>query len=211
MARHTSTIAAALTVSAALLLTACGGGSDDASKDKIKGADKGPTGPSASASSPAAPGVQRPAIKLPKGFQADFEGWTNSDPELQSVLNDGKERLRATYAAIGDSNPKADYLAFYSTQAALATGSEWVKGYKGLTITGKVTAYNPEVHLKGKKTATLFYCVDEGKGYSKNLKTGKLSGTPKGESPKVRYSTGLGKTAEGIWQTTTVESEAGGC
>ncbi|MGX1909813.1 hypothetical protein ACWIID_13225 [Streptomyces phaeochromogenes] len=209
MARRTVTTAAALAASAALLLTACGGG-DDSSSDGIKGADKG-SSPSASAS--AASKADRPVIELPKTFQADFEGWTDSDPELQTALNDGKERLRASYAAIIDGDPEAASMSFYSGQGAMSTGSAWVKGYKGLTIVGEVKAYAPEITYIGKtkKRATLFYCVDESKGFSKDLKTGEKAGTPKGESPKVQYRTSLGREANGVWKTQTVETKPGGC
>ncbi|WP_326721299.1 hypothetical protein OHT59_19515 [Streptomyces sp. NBC_00243] len=213
MARRTLTTAtAAFAASAALLLTACGG-SDDSSSDDIKGADTGSSSPSASVSASAASDADRPDIKLPDSFQADFEGWTNSDPELQTALDDGKERLRASYAAIIDGDPEASYLAYYSGTSALSTGSAWVKGYKGLTITGEVKAYDPEISYLGdaKSRATLFYCVDESKGFSKDLKTGETAGTPEGESPKVLYRTSLGKQANGVWKTLTVETEPGGC
>ncbi len=210
MARRTVTTAAAFATAAALLLTACGG-SDDSSSDDIKGADQGSSSPSASAS--AASQADRPDIKLPKSFQTEFEGWTDSDPELQTALNDGKERLRASYAAIIDGDPEAAAMSFYSGPAAMSTGSAWVKGYKGLTIIGEVKVYDPEVTYIGKtkKRATLFYCVDESKGFSKNLRTGEKAGTPKGESPKVQYRTSLGREASGVWKTQTVETEAGGC
>jgi len=208
--RALTTTAAALTITASLLLTGCGGG-DDSSSGDIKGADTGSKSPSASAS--AASDTKRPAIKLPASFKADFEGWTNSDPELQTALNDGKERLRASYAAIIAEDPELSALSFYSGTSAMSTGSVWVKGYKGLTIIGKVRAYNPEVAYIGKTKAraTLLYCVDEGKGYSKDLKTGETAGTPKGESPLVQYRTSLGKQADGVWKTMTVETQPGGC
>ncbi|MER5222103.1 hypothetical protein [Streptomyces flaveus] len=213
MARRSAPIAATFAATAALLLTACGGGDESSSPEDIKGADTGSSNPSPSASASAASDAERPVIKLPESFQANFEGWTNSDPELQTVLNDGKERLRASYAAIIAGDPEADSLSFYSGQAAMSTGSAWVKGYKGLTITGEVKVYDPEVTYLGKnKTrATLFYCVDESKGYSKNLKTGETAGTPEGESPKVQYRTSLGKEANGVWKTMTVETEPGAC
>lgn len=200
--------AAAFAMSAALLLAGCGGG-DGGSPDDIKGADTASGSPSASAASDA----KRPTIELSDSFQAKFEGWTNSDPELQTALNDGKERLRASYAAIiaGDSEYSA--LSFYSGTSAMSTGSTWVKAYKGLTIIGEVKVYDPQVQYVGdtKKRATLFYCVDESKGYSKDLKTGETAGTPKGESPLVQYRTSLGKQSDGVWKTMTVETEPGGC
>jgi hypothetical protein len=209
--RALTTAAAAFAATAALLLTACGGGGGDSSSDDIKGADSGSSSPSASAS--AASGANRPVIKLPDSFQAKFEGWTNSDPELQTALNDGKERLRASYAAIIAGDPEYSALAFYSEQSAMSTGSTWVKGYKGLTIIGEVKVYDPQITYLGnsKKRATLFYCVDESKGYSKDLKTGETAGTPKGESPLVQYRTSMGKQADGVWKTMTVETQPGGC
>ncbi|MDN0193606.1 hypothetical protein [Streptomyces sp. S.PNR 29] len=208
--RALTTTAAAFAATAALLLTACGGG-DDSSSDDIKGADSGSGSPSASAS--AASGTKRPVIKLPDSFQAKFDSWTNSDPELQTALNDGKERLRASYAAIIAGDPQYSALAFYSGQSAMSTGAAWVKGYKGLTIIGEVKVYDPRITYLGnsKKRATLFYCVDESKGYSKDLKTGETAGTPKGESPRVQYRTSLGKQADGVWKTMTVETQPGGC
>jgi hypothetical protein len=207
------TTTAAFAAAATLLLTACGGGSDNSSSDKIKGADQGSGSPSASASASAASDANRPTIKLPASFQTDFQGWTNSATELQTALNDGKERLRASYAAIIASDPEASYLSFYSGASAMSTGSAWVKGYKGLTIIGKVKAYDPQISYLGKQKsrALLSYCVDESKGYSKDLKTGETAGTPKGESPKVLYRTSLGKQPTGVWKTLTVETEPGGC
>ncbi|MEU7717388.1 hypothetical protein [Streptomyces tibetensis] len=208
--RALPSIATALTATAALLLTGCGGG-DKSSSDDIKGADSGSGNPSASAS--AASGTKRPVINLPDSFKADFAGWTNSDPHLQTALNDGKERLRASYAAIIAGDPEFSALSFYSGTSAMSTGSEWVKEYKGLTIVGEVKAYNPEISYIGdtKKRALLVYCVDEGKGYSKDLKTGEKSGTPKGESPLVQYRTSLGEQADGVWRTMTVETQPGDC
>ncbi|MGW7068556.1 hypothetical protein ACWGII_10495 [Streptomyces sp. NPDC054855] len=209
MARRSMPALAALAASTTLLLTACGGGGSDDSSDKIEGAGQGSNKPSATASPSS--DVNRPKITLPESFKADFAGWTDSDPKIQSILDDGKERLRGTYAAIGEADPKAGYLAFYSARSALATGEEWVAGYKGMTITGEVKAYSPEAEIREKGRATLFYCVDESKGYSKDLKTGKKEGTPEGESPKVQYRTALEKGDNGVWKTTSVETDPGGC
>ncbi|MGW3494242.1 hypothetical protein [Streptomyces sp. NPDC001020] len=213
MARRALTATAtALTATATLLLTACGGGGDGKSED-IKGAGTESGKPSASASPSQASSTKRPGIKLPDSFKADFEGWSNSDPELQTALNDGRERLRASYAAIVAGDPEFSALSFYSGTSAMSTGSAWVKGYKGLTIIGSVKVSDPRISYidQAKKRATLFYCVDESKGYSKDLKTGETAGTPKGESPRVQYRTSLGKQADGVWKTMTVETQPGGC
>lgn len=213
MNRRFLPVAVAITASAALLLTGCGSGSnDDGSSDKIKGAGGGDKDASATASESAKPdGAKRPEIKLPKSFQVDFAGWTNSDPKLQTILDDGKDRLRAGYAAIIAGDPQDNALKFYSSGAALKSAPAWVKTYKGLTLKGSIRVFDPQVHVSNEGFGVLFYCVDEAKGYTKNLKTGKVAGTPAGDDPKVQYRTRLDKNAKGVWQTSTVQTERGGC
>lgn len=86
-------VAAALTAAKALLLTACGSsGSSNETSDTIKGADGGDKNASASTNTSAEPdGARRPEIKLPKSLQVDFTDWSNSDPKLQAIMDDGKE------------------------------------------------------------------------------------------------------------------------
>jgi hypothetical protein len=204
-------VTAALTATAALLLTACGsGGGDDSASDKIKGADQGASSPSVSASASSA-AAGRPEITLPKTFEADFELWTNSDAKLQAILDDGKERLRAGYAAIIAGDPEDEALKFYSAGQAIKSAPDWVKTYKGLTLKGEVRVSDPQVHISNEGFGVLFYCVDEAKGYTRDLKTGKVEGTPEGEDPKVQYRTRLDKNSDGVWQTSTIQTERGAC
>ncbi|MEV8568643.1 hypothetical protein AB0436_24190 [Streptomyces sp. NPDC051322] len=213
MARRTPIIAAALAVSAGLLLTACGGGGDSSS-DKIKGADEGSSSPPA-ASASTSPDATRPKIEIPKSFQLDFQGWTSSDSDEQAVLNDGKEQVKAGYAAIIANDPEADYLAFYDTDAGLSQDRNWIKTYtdKDLTVIGKAPVYDAKATLLGsnKTRAMLSYCMDESKAYSKNRKTGKTEGNPAGTDPEVFYTSTLQKSDKGVWQTVSVDSKRGGC
>lgn len=120
-------LTAALTASAALLLTACGsGGGDDSSSDKIEGAEGG--GSKASAGASEKPKAGRPEVKLPGSFKADFAGWQNSDPKRQAILDDGKERLKAEYLAIIDSDPQSKAVSFYNSQQALTSSRAYIKG-----------------------------------------------------------------------------------
>lgn len=211
MARRTLSLTAVITTVAALLLTACGG-SDDSSSGDIKGADTASRTPSASASVPGG-GAKRPEVTIPKSFTLDFKTWTSGDPVEQAVLNDGKQRYRATIAAIIAGDPKADYLAFYNVGGALSTGQAYVKGYsdKNLTLIGKATVSDPKVTLLDKERATLIYCVDEGQGYTKDRKTGAEEGTPKDVNPHVQYVTGLRLDPDGIWKTADVRTQRGRC
>ncbi|MEU4997755.1 hypothetical protein [Streptomyces sp. NPDC021622] len=203
---------ATLTASAALLLTACGsGGGDDGSSDKIEGAGGGSK---ASASPSAKPdGAKRPEIKIPAEFQANFSGWTNSDPKAQGVLDDGKEELRAKYAAIIEGNPDSDAVAFYNSGASLTTARKWIKGFTETddSLIGEVKAYNPKVNVNGKDTAVFFYCVDERKASTKNRKTKKVTATPDTPDSVLQYRARLTKSKQGVWQTVSLETVPGGC
>ncbi|QQM42721.1 hypothetical protein [Streptomyces liliifuscus] len=215
MARRTVTTAAALAATAALLLTACGGG-DDSSSDDIKGADKGSGSPSASASSSGSSKVERPEITIPSSFKLTFESWTSSDSKEQAVLDDAKEELRAGYAAIIANDPDSEALAFYDTETGLPQSKKWIKSYtdKNVTVIGELPAFDPKVTLVDSgdgRTASLRYCTDESKAYTKNRKTGKEVGNPAGTDPEVVYVVTLRESAQGVWQNASVTSKRGGC
>ncbi|MEU6176437.1 hypothetical protein [Streptomyces coeruleorubidus] len=209
--RAASTTAATLTATAALLLTACGGGGDGKSSDGIKGTGSGPS-PSASASSP--PGPEHPEITIPSSFRLTFENWTSSDPVEQAVLNDGKEEIRAGYAAIIENDPDSEAVAFYDTEGVRGQTKEWIKSYtdKNLTVIGKLPVFNPKVTLaKNGKGALLSYCTDESAAKTRNRKTSKVEGNPAGTDPYVLYSVSLAKNEQGVWQNASVHSERGAC
>ncbi|MFF8536217.1 hypothetical protein ACF07B_30380 [Streptomyces sp. NPDC015532] len=215
MNRPARLVVVALTASTALLLTACGsGGGDDSSSDKIKGADSGGAKASASPSVPASQdGAGRPKITLSKDFQANFEGWTNGDPKLQAILNDGREELRSKYAAIIESNPDSDAVAFYNSGTSLASAREWIKRFTdtGDGLIGKVTVYNPQVHINDSGSGVLFYCVDERKASTKSRKTGKVTTTPDKPESVLQYRARLDKTSQGVWKNVSLTTVAGGC
>ncbi|WP_309032137.1 hypothetical protein [Streptomyces alfalfae] len=215
MTRSLRLVTAALTASAALLLTACGsGGGDSDASDKIEGADGGGAKASASASPGSKPdGSDRPEIKLPGSFRMDFVTWTNSDPKLQAILDDGKEQLRGDHAAIIDGDADAAYVKFYNSGASLQGSRKWIKQYvdDDLTLVGKMRISDPKVEINDSGEGVLFYCVDEGKAFTKNRKTGEKRGTPPGDDPRLLYRTMLHKSADGVWQTTRSQTERGGC
>ncbi|MGX5213354.1 hypothetical protein ACWKT3_32475 [Streptomyces violaceus] len=198
---------------AALLLTACGDGDDKPSGD-IEGADTGAS-PSASASASTPSGVKRPEVTLPSSFRLTFKNWTSSDPDEQAVLNDGKEQLRAGYAAIIENKPDGgNALAFYDTEAGLSQDREWLKSYtdKNVTVIGELPVFDPQATLFAKKTkAQLRYCTDESKAQTKHRKTGEVVGTPPGTDPQVSYVVTMQKSEQGVWQTVSTNSKRGGC
>ncbi|MFH8564828.1 hypothetical protein [Streptomyces sp. NPDC017988] len=213
MTRSTRLVAAALTASAALLLTACGGSDDDKDNKKIAGADTESSASPSTSATPSDTAAGRPKITLPKSFQADFQGWTNSDPKKQAILNDGKQELLAEYAAIIEGNPDSEALAFYTDEAAGQSARKWIKGFvdKDLVLTGRATVSKPQVSIADDGSGVLFYCVDESKGSTKNTKTGKVEHTPQNSKARVQYRNRLDKTPQGVWKTRYSETDRGGC
>ncbi|QKW08591.1 hypothetical protein HUT18_21690 [Streptomyces sp. NA04227] len=214
MKRSTLSAAAAVAASLVLALSACSSGGDDDGSDEIEGAGGGSDKPSASASTSEPPSkAGRPEVKLPSDFTMQFEGWKNSDPELQAILDDGREHVRADHAAVIDADADAKYLHFYNEGESLVSSQTWVKQYikANVTLVGEITVSEPQAKVVKKDTGVLTYCLDEGKAFAKNRKTGKQTGTPEGDSPRLQYRTTLVKSPEGVWRTTTADTKRGGC
>ncbi|MFG3100145.1 hypothetical protein ACGFZL_06460 [Streptomyces sp. NPDC048182] len=210
--RTRTTTAAALLTTATLFLSACGGSSDGSSdKDVIEGADTSTT-PSASPT-PTAPadGIDRPRVKLPAGDIMVFDPETTGDSRTNAVLRDNAEYLRAIDEAIDDQNPKSEALSFYSKDASYLASVEWVGGFvkDGNTVTGTVRYFDRKVAFSKDGSAGLTYCADESKGFTKDIKTGKVDVTPVSKNSYVFYNERLRKNKAGVWQTTMSSSERG--
>ncbi|AYG81192.1 hypothetical protein DWB77_03334 [Streptomyces hundungensis] len=212
MNRRALPAVAALTATVALLLTACGSNDKPKDSDKIAGADQSAK-PSASASpSASAPaGVERPKIELPADLTMTFEPANTGDPVKEAVLSDGAERMRAVNVAITGGDPKYAALNYYNSGKALEAASAWVEKFKkaGLSMTGSLRYYDRQVTLNQDKSASLNFCADESKGYSKDIKTGKAKVTTPSKNDFILYSTRLEKNSAGVWQTTRIVSTAG--
>jgi hypothetical protein len=194
-----------------LLLTGCGGEDEKPeANDKIAGADTGTESP-ASPTASAAGETERPEISLPSDLKLLFEDAETGDPVKDAVLADNAERMRAVDAAITGTDPKGQALGFYNTGKALEAALSWVGQFKdaGATITGEVRYYDREVELKDETSATLTFCADESKGFSKDKKTGEIAKTPVTKNSYVLYNTRLDKNADGVWQTSQILSVRG--
>ncbi|MFI6091371.1 hypothetical protein [Streptomyces sp. NPDC051218] len=216
MKRRTLPVAAALAATAALLLTACGGGDDEKSSDndKINGADQGSEkkesgSPSASEGSGSA--AKRPEMTLPKDVTETFANWKTGDSTKDAVLADAGRAQTAVTFAITQGNADEPALGFYQDGDALVGSAQWVKAIvdSGSTYYGKVRYFAPKLSVIDKDTASLVYCSDESKAFNKNRKTGKVTKTPASDNSYVTYSTRLNKNAQGIWQTTKLQSKRG--
>jgi hypothetical protein len=203
-------LAATVTATAALLLTACGSSdSDSKANDKIAGADTG--GPASASPSASGGAVDRPDMTLPKDVTETFEGWKTGDATKDVILADaGRAQTAVTYA-VTQGTPNAPALSFYQAGAALAGSQDWVKGIvdSGLTYYGSVRYFAPNISVFNKKSAGVSYCADESQAFNKNRKTNKVDKAPATDDSYVLYSTRLEKNSEGVWQTTKLESERG--
>jgi hypothetical protein len=203
--------AAVAGAAAVLLLTACGGGDGKPEgDDKAAGADAGgraSVSPSVSAST--SPG--RPKTELPSDLTLTFEGPRTGDSVKDAVLADNAERMRAVDAAITGTDPEGEALGYYNTGKALEAALSWVQQFKdaGATVTGEARYYDRTVTLKGGTSASLTFCADEGKGYSKDKKTGRIDKTPVTKNSYVFYNTRLDKNSAGVWQTSQIISTRG--
>jgi hypothetical protein len=209
--RRNLPVAVALAASAALLLTACGGGGDTPEgNDKIAGAETGGTtsaSPSASASIPA----DRPTITLPGAVKDVFDDWKTGDPTKDTALADAAAAQTAVNEAILKGTTDTPAMAFYYKGDALIASAKWVQKWldAGLTYTGTTRYLKPEITMFDEKSAAVTFCADETQAYNKDRKTGKVDKTAPSDESYVLYSTRLEKNDEGVWQTSSGTSERG--
>ncbi|MFJ4920133.1 hypothetical protein [Streptomyces sp. NPDC088725] len=212
MNRRSTSAAAAIAVTGALLLSACGSGDDSkpADPDKIAGADdptEKPTSPSPTA--PAAPG--RPKIELPADITYTFDWKKTGDKDKDAVLSDGEQSIKAVDMAIAKQNSQDKAYQFYYEGEAAAGTDAFIKRYvdaKART-TGHYRFYNESLSLAEGDNATFSYCEDQGKAYVKHLADDKIDKTPVTEKSYVNYDTALHKNEQGVWVIQKILSQSG--
>ncbi|MGW6703696.1 hypothetical protein ACWGDE_02205 [Streptomyces sp. NPDC054956] len=209
MNRRTLPVAVAATATAALLLTACGGG-DTKANDKITGTESSAP-PSASPSASPSQAANRPKITLPDDVKNVYEGWTTGDPVKDAILSDVTNRANATDAAIANNDAESAAIPFYYQREALIGASTWIAKFKkdDLTVTGTTRFYNPKIQMFSDTAAGVVYCTDEGQAFAKERKTGKVLTTPVTKDSYVTYNVRMDKNQQGIWQTTQMDSKRG--
>ncbi|MEH0418861.1 hypothetical protein [Streptomyces sp. B21-083] len=213
MKRRSLPVAAALVASAALLLTACGGDEGESKdNDKIAGADTGETSasPTASASASAA-SAGRPKIELPADLSYSFTPEETGDAVKDAVLKDNAEMIRALDAAIVAQNPRLPALEFYTEGEGAVAAQQWVKEFTDAkwTVTGAVRYFDRQVTISSKESASLSYCADESKGFSKVIKTNEIKKTPVSKDSYVVYGVQVQKNKDGVWETLKIQSTRG--
>ncbi|MFF3405702.1 hypothetical protein ACFYW8_05690 [Streptomyces sp. NPDC002742] len=203
---------AAAGATAALLLTACGGGGGDKPKanDKIAGAATGGTtsaapGPSATQS------AGRPKIELPSDLTITFTPEASGDAVQDAILKDNAELVRALNAAIDAQNPRLPALEFYTEGEGAVAAQQWVQSFKavGWTVTGTVRYFDRQVTVNSKDSASLSYCADESKGFSKVIKTGEVKKTKTTKNSYIAYGIQVEKNKQGVWELVKIASTRG--
>ncbi|MFD5814892.1 hypothetical protein [Streptomyces sp. NPDC127038] len=208
---RSSTAAIAFAATAALLLTACGSGSDTPkANDKIAGTDQDSTR-STSPSATASKNADRPGITLPKDLSDRFENWSTGDAAKDAVLADVGRRVDATNYAIAEGDAALPALGFYYSGTALTDAGAWVTSIakSGYSITGVNRYYNAKIDLFDSASAGVVYCEDQSKAFAKDKKSGKAIKTAVTAKSYVLYSTRLEKNKKGVWQTTRLSSQRG--
>ncbi|MEV6016233.1 hypothetical protein [Streptomyces sp. NPDC051997] len=203
-------VTAAVGASAALLLTACGGGADKPkANDKIAGADTADK-PSPS-SSATAPQTGRPKIELPSDLTYTFEWPKTGDKDKDAVLSDSEQFIKAVDMAIAEQDPVHKAYRFYSEGTAAAGSQKFIQEFVRYKdrITGAKRYFNSKVAINSDGTAGFVYCEDQNKAYNKSLKTGKTEVTPKSKDNYVLYQSLLRVNKQGVWITEKLTSQRG--
>ncbi|WP_407110890.1 hypothetical protein ACE1N8_20240 [Streptomyces sp. DSM 116494] len=218
MKRRTLPVAVAFAATAALMLTACGGGDDNSGdNDKITGADQGTKKPTKSAAPSGAPAEDKPDgvdVSLPADINLVFDWDKPKDKNEVAAMEDAGNYLRAIYRGVDKRTTKDAALAAYATGEGLHYGevqiNEWIKG--GWTATGTRRHYDATTRSTSNGSSVeVAFCSDASKFYGKEVKTGKVLKTEPSLKDFGYYQIIMVKvpTGEGLWQASKVFVETG--
>lgn len=207
MTRSTLPIAAALTMATILSLSACG--SDAEPADEISGVPTAaPTSAPATPSTAAGDSVQRPPTDLPSDLKMVFTWPKTGDAARDSVLNDGEQYLRAIKRASVKNDLKDPAYPFYSRNDGLVYAHNQIKANisGGWAPTGDDRYYAAKADVFKAGSATLTFCRDQSRIFSKKVKTGEVVRTPATDKSFVLYNLLLVKdgSSKGVWQTSKI-------
>ena len=210
MTRFSLPISVALAASAAVLVTACGGGGTDDS-GTVQSSRTASATVTPAATPTASGSVGRPEITLPAGARNVFEGQHTGDAKKDAVLYDNSQWVNSMDAAIFQGSLDSTAVGFYSKDRALEGAVTFIKGYldSGDTWVGTTRFFDREVTFASDGSAAVIYCSDETKAFLKDRKTGKVDNTPNSANSYVLYNTRLEQNDLGVWQTVSVVSDRG--
>jgi hypothetical protein len=218
--RRSLPVAAALTVTAALLLTACGSGDDKSGdNDKIAGAGREAETPSAFASQ--APAADKPDgvdLSLPSDMDLVFDWDKPKDKNEAAAMDDAANYLRAIYRGVDKRTTKDAAVTAYATGDGLHYAqvqiNEWIKG--GWTATGTLRHYDSTTRSAPNGTSVeVAFCADSGKFYGRDINTEKVLTTKPSLEDFDHFKIVMVKfpTRTDLWRTSKVfvETKAAKC
>ncbi|MEU7717365.1 hypothetical protein [Streptomyces tibetensis] len=222
MKRRSLPVAAALTATAALLLTACGSGDDKSSdNDKIAGVGQAAETPKESGSGSAAPEGDKPDgvdVSLPSDMDLVFDWDKPKDKNEAAAMDDAANYLRAIYRGVDRRTTKDAAVTAYSTGDGLHYAqvqiNEWIKG--GWTATGTLHHYDATTRsAQNGKSVEVGFCADSGKFFGREIKTKKILKTKPSIEDFDYFKIVMVKfpTGENLWQASKVfvETKAAKC
>ncbi|MEU2334894.1 hypothetical protein ABZ608_15110 [Streptomyces sp. NPDC013172] len=204
--RRTLPVATALAATAALLLTACGGGNDSSKdNDKITGAGAGGTdspSPSASASAD----KNAPAFAFPSDVKVTVEKESTGDATRDAVLRDLAYAAQARLEGLVKGDGQTANMSRYYAADALVYFDKQIADTrkKGLTSTGSYRYYNFKVLDLSGQTATARYCEDQRQAFAKEIKTNTVHRTTPSNDDFIQVSVQTAKDSGGDWQVRRV-------
>ncbi|UIX31633.1 hypothetical protein [Streptomyces sp. GQFP] len=222
MKRRPLPVAAALTATAALLLTACGSGDDKSTaNDKIVGAEQSTATPTKSAEPSAAAADNNPDgvdLSLPKDINLVFD-WTKSTNNNEAAaMDDAANFIRAIYHGVDKRTADDAAVTTYSTGGGLTYAKTQIESrLKGdWTATGTRRQYQATTRATSNGNAVeVAFCVDSSKFYGKEVKTGKVLETTPSISDFAYFKIIMVKfpTGDSLWQASKVfvETKAAQC
>ncbi|MBZ6256703.1 hypothetical protein KVH22_14270 [Streptomyces olivaceus] len=222
MKRRSLPVATALAASAALLLTACGGGDDKPSdNDKIAGADQGSESPGKTAEASKEPssgesdGVD---VSLPSDVELVFDWDEPKNANEAAAMDDAANFFRAIYHGVDKRTTKDPAVTTYSTDGGMKYAKTqidaWIEG--GWTATGTLRHYDASTRSSDNGTSVeVAFCADSSKFFGKEIKTGKVLTTEPSAEDFDHYKIIMIKypTTDGLWQASKVfvETKAAQC
>ncbi|MGP3975517.1 hypothetical protein ACTWQF_16205 [Streptomyces sp. 8N114] len=215
LTRPAASLAAA--TAAALLLAGCGGSDDaDSKSDKIEGADssKGKsTAPSKGegGAKQKGPDFRTSDIKLPGDVKQVFDWNQPSAPEKAAALDGAADYMRAMMHAMAEQDPKDPLLTAHAVPLGDAQEyASYIAGEgkkRGYTVTGTERYYKEQVgELNESKLIEVNYCVDQAKLFSKEAKSGKVIRSSPSDESYLHFELVMQKPSKsgGSWKARAV-------
>ncbi|WP_329275832.1 hypothetical protein [Streptomyces sp. NBC_01451] len=222
MKRRSLPVAAALTATAALLLTACGSG-DDKSTDnnKIAGADEASASPKESATPSGAPAEDKPDgvdVSLPKDIDLVFDWDKPKNKNEAAAMDDAANYIRAIYQGVDKGTTKSAAVATYASGNGLKYANTQIDAYieGGWTVTGTRLHYDATTRSAANgKSVEVAFCSDSTKFYGREIRTRKVLTTDPSITDFSYFKIIMVKhpTGTDLWQASKVyvEEKAAKC